>query len=106
MVKLDIDSLSPAEQAAVREFAKKIDITDSSQVMSYGANAQKNIADFSERALESVRTKDLGEVGDMLTGLVSQLKGLSENGGEPVKGIKKLFKLFTHSIASVSLLSR
>ena len=89
--RLDIESLAPAEQAAVREFAKKIDITDSALVLSYGANAQKNIAEFSERALESVRTKDLGEVGDMLAGLVSQLKGLSGEEAESAKGLKRLF---------------
>ena len=88
--KLDIDSLSPAEQAAVREFSKKIDITDSSQVMSYGSNAQKNIADFSAQALEAVRTKDLGEVGTMLTNLVGQLNGLNTEGLE-AKGLKKIF---------------
>jgi len=88
--KLDINSLSPAEQAAVREFSKKIDITDSSQVMAYGSNAQKNIADFSAQALEAVRTKDLGEVGTMLTNLVGQLNGLNTDGLE-AKGLKKIF---------------
>ena len=98
--KLDIDSLSPAEQAAVREFAKKIDITDSTQVLSYGSNAQKNIADFSAQALESVRTKDLGEVGDMLTGLVSQLQGLSAEPTE-AKGLKKIFGRAQRSISDL-----
>ncbi|MGM9614755.1 MAG: toxic anion resistance protein [Oscillospiraceae bacterium] len=88
--KLDINTLSPAEQAAVRDFAGRIDITDSSLVMSYGSNAQKNIAQFSEQALASVRTKDLGEVGNMLTNLVSELQGLNSDGVE-AKGIKKLF---------------
>jgi uncharacterized protein YaaN involved in tellurite resistance len=96
-VKLDIDTLSPAEQAAVREFAKKIDITDSTQVLSYGSNAQKNIADFSEQALNNVRTKDLGEVGDMLTGLVSQLQGLNGESTE-AKGIKKFFNKASKNI--------
>ena len=95
--KLDIDSLSPAEQAAVREFATKIDITDSSQVMSYGSNAQKNIADFSAQALEAVRTKDLGEVGTMLTNLVGQLNGLNTDGLE-AKGIKKIFTKAAKSV--------
>lgn len=88
--KLDINTLSPAEQAAVRDFAGRIDITDSALVMSYGSNAQKNIAQFSEQALASVRTKDLGEVGNMLTNLVSELQGLNSDGVE-AKGIKKLF---------------
>ena len=98
--KLDIDSLSPAEQAAVREFAKKIDVTDSSLVLSYGANAQKNIADFSAQALESVRTKDLGEVGDMLTNLVGQLQGLGTEGLD-AKGIKKIFNKAARNISEL-----
>ena len=98
--KLDIDSLSPAEQAAVREFAKQIDVTDSSQVLSYGSAAQKNISDFSAQALETVRTKDLGEVGDMLTGLVSQLQGLNVDAEQP-KGIKKFFTRASRSISEL-----
>ena len=54
--KLDIDRLSPEEQAAVREFAKQIDVTDTNLVLSYGAAAQKNIADFSQTALSKVQT--------------------------------------------------
>ncbi len=99
--KLDIDSLTPAEQAAVREFSKKIDITDSALVLSYGANAQKNIAEFSERALSTVRTKDLGEVGDMLTSLVAQLKGLSGPEADAAKGLKKLFNKANRSIVDI-----
>ena len=95
--KLDIDMLSPEEQAAVREFAKQIDITDSTQVLNYGSNAQKNIADFSSQALDKVRTKDLGEVGSMLSGLVSQLDGLNESPTE-AKGLKKLFRSTSRSI--------
>ena len=72
--KLDIDRLSPEEQAAVREFAKQIDVTDTNLVLSYGAAAQKNIADFSETALGSVRTKDMGEVGDMISSLVVEAR--------------------------------
>ena len=78
--KLDIDRLSPEEQAAVREFAKQIDVTDTNLVLSYGAAAQKNIADFSGAALGKVRTKDMGEVGDMLTSLVVELKDHSLTG--------------------------
>ena len=89
--KLDINTLSPAEQAAVREFAKKIDVTDSAQILAYGSAAQKNIADFSAQALEKVRTKDLGEAGDILTDLVSQLNGLTVDEEQP-KGLKGLFK--------------
>ena len=98
--KLDIDSLSPAEQAAVREFAKQIDITDSTQVLNYGSAAQKNIAEFSAQALDKVRTKDLGEVGNMLSDLVIQLNGLGAMEEQP-KGIKGLFKKASRSIADL-----
>lgn len=67
--------LSPEEQKMVDDFADKIDVTNTSMVMQYGAASQKKIADFSESALENVRTKDMGEVGDMITGLMTELKG-------------------------------
>ena len=98
--KLDIDTLAPAEQAAVREFAKKIDVTDSAQVLVYGSAAQKNIADFSAQALERVRTKDLGEAGDMLSDLVAQLNGLSVDEEQP-KGLKGLFKKASRNISDL-----
>ena len=77
-VKLDESMLSEAERKMVDDFAKKIDITDSNIVMQYGAAAQKNIAAFSENALNSVKTKDLGEVGKALSDLVVELKSLDE----------------------------
>ena len=95
--RLDIERLSPAEQAAVREFSKQIDVTDTNLVLTYGAAAQKNISEFSGQALGKVRTKDMGEVGDMLSGLVVELKGLNED--EKAKGIKGLFKKGEKSIA-------
>ena len=98
--KLDINSLAPAEQAAVREFSKKIDVTDSAQVLNYGSAAQKNIAEFSAQALEKVRTKDLGEAGDMLTDLVAELNGLDVSEEQP-KGLKGLFKKATRSISDL-----
>ncbi len=73
-VNLDEQLLSDAEKKVVNDFAKKIDIRDSSQVLQYGAAAQKNVADFSSSALSKVSTKDLGEVGDTLSSLVVQLK--------------------------------
>ena len=88
-VKLDESQLSEAERKMVDEFSQKIDITDSTVVLQYGAAAQKNIAGFSERALNSVRTKDLGEVGEALSGLVVELKDF----GEPEKkGIMGFFQ--------------
>jgi uncharacterized protein YaaN involved in tellurite resistance len=95
--KLDIERLSPAEQAAVREFSKQIDVTDTNLVLSYGSAAQKNISDFSGQALNKVRTKDMGEVGNMLSNLVVELKGLNEE--EKAKGIKGLFKKAEKNLA-------
>ncbi len=83
--------LSAEEQKAVDAFAEKIDITNSQQVLQYGASSQKKIGDFSEAALGKVRTKDLGEVGDMITGLVTELKNFDAN-EEQQKGILGFFK--------------
>ena len=66
-VKLDESMLSEAEKKMVEEFSQKIDVTDSNLVLNYGAAAQKNIAAFSESALNNVKTKDLGEVGEALS---------------------------------------
>ena len=99
-VKLELESLSPAEQAAVQEFAGKIDVLNTEQIMNYGSAAQKNISEFSDAALASVRTKDLGEVGNMLGDLVVELKGLNFD-GEEKKGLRGLFKKSTHNIASL-----
>ena len=76
--------LSTEEQQAVDAFAKQIDITNANQVLMYGANAQKNIASFSENALNNVRNKDLGEVGEALSGLVVELKSLDFDGEEEI----------------------
>lgn len=96
--KLDISSLSPAEQAAVRDFSEKIDIKNTDQVMNYGSAAQKNISEFSDAALSSVKTKDLGECGDMLSELVVDLKGLNFD-EEEKKGFLGLFKKASQTIA-------
>lgn len=84
------DMLSEEEKKVVEDFAKKIDITDTNVVLQYGAAAQKNVAAFSESALNSVRTKDLGEVGDALSNLVVELRGVNQE--EEKKGIFGLFK--------------
>ena len=89
-VEINDDMLSDAEKKAVEEFAKKIDIMDSNMVLQYGAAAQKNVASFSENALASVRSKDLGEIGESLSSLVVELKGFGEE--EEKKGLKGLFK--------------
>lgn len=72
------DSLSAEELAAVDSFAKEIDVTDSAVVMQYGSAAQQKVSNFSETALSNVRTKDMGEVGEMMTDLIGQLKGFNE----------------------------
>ena len=81
--------LTPEELRQVEEFAKKIDVTNSKAVMTYGVGTQKKMADFSEKTLESVKTKDMGEVGDMVSGLVTQLKNFDVDENE--KGIKGFF---------------
>ena len=98
--KPELSKLSPAEQAAVKEFAEKIDILNTEQVMNYGSAAQKNITEFSDAALNSVRTKDLGEVGDMLSNLVIELKGLNFD-PEEKKGFLGLFKKTSQNIAAL-----
>ena len=98
--KLELESLTPAEQAAVKEFSEKIDVMNTEQIMNYGSAAQKNISEFSDAALATVRTKDLGEVGNMLGDLVVELKGLNFD-AEEKKGIRGLFKKSTQSIASL-----
>ena len=77
-VKLDESMLSEAERKMVDEFSQKIDVTDSNLVLQYGAAAQKNIAAFSESALNNVKTKDLGEVGEALSSLVVELKNFGQ----------------------------
>ena len=96
----ELEKLSPAEQAAVKEFSKKIDILNTEQVLNYGSNAQKNISEFSDSALNAVRTKDLGEVGTMLSDLVVELKGMNFD-PEQKKGLFGLFNKAKQDIASV-----
>ena len=86
-----MENLSETERKAVEDFAKKINIEDTNTVLQYGAGAQKNISEFSGAALNTVRTKDMGEVGDMLTGLVVQLKTINFDQDEK-KGLKGLFR--------------
>ena len=90
-VEMDERLLTEEEKRAVEEFSKKIDIGDSNLVLQYGAAAQKNIASFSENALSSDRTKDLGEIGKSLSELVVELKGFGQD-EEEKKGLFGLFK--------------
>ena len=70
--------LSPAEEKMVADFAAKIDIENTNQILQYGAGTQKKMADFSDTALQNVRTQDLGEVGDLLVNVMGELKGLDQ----------------------------
>lgn len=74
VAELGDDLLDEAERAQVDAFAKQIDVSDAAQVLAYGSGAQKKMADFSETALEKVRTQDLGEVGDLIAGVVGELR--------------------------------
>ena len=83
-------NLSPEELKQVEDFSKKIDITNAKAVMSFGAGTQKKMADFSEKAMGNVKTKDMGEVGNMITGLVTELKSFEIDNEE--KGLSAFFK--------------
>lgn len=67
--------LSPEEQKMVQDFAEKIDLTNSQMILQYGAASQKKLSDFSDSALSRVRTKDMGETGELITQLIGELKG-------------------------------
>lgn len=94
-------NLSEEEQKMVEDFAEKIDLNDSAIVLQYGSAAQKRIADFSDNALEGVRTKDLGEVGNMITDLVAELKGF--NAEPEKKGFFSIFKKAGSEIAKLKV---
>ncbi len=89
-VEMDDKLLTDAEKQAVEEFSRKIDIRDTNMILQYGAAAQKSVAGFSENALNSVRNKDLGEIGKDLSQLVVELKGFGQD--EEKKGLAGLFK--------------
>ncbi len=98
-VNLEKDRLSPEEQKMVDDFADKIDIRNSNIVLQFGSATQKKIADFSESALQNVKTKDLGEVGDLLSGLVTELKNFQIE--EEQKGFLGFFKKTANKISNV-----
>lgn len=95
---LDDSVLTEEERRMVNTFAEQIDLTNSAMVLQYGAGTQKKMADFSESALENVRSKDLGEVGDLLTGVVTELKSFDE---EEEKGLFGIFKKASNKIESM-----
>ncbi len=96
---LDDSMLTEEERRMVDSFAEQIDLTDSSLVLQYGAGTQKKMADFSESALENVKSKDLGEVGDLLSGVVTELKSFDE---EEEKGFLGIFKKASNKIESMT----
>lgn len=98
--KLELNKFSEQEQAAIKQFSSTIDVTNSEQIMNYGAAAQKNISEFSGAALSTVRTKDLGEMGDTLSDLVVQLKSM-DFGEKEQKGFLGLFKKAKNNIESL-----
>ncbi|AOZ97702.1 toxic anion resistance protein [Butyrivibrio hungatei] len=91
--------LSEEELKQVEEFSKQIDITNSTGIMNYGVGTQKKLADFSEKAIDNVKTKDMGEVGDMITDLVTQLKNFEID--EDEKGLRALFKKGANKLESL-----
>ena len=92
--------LTPQEQKMVDDFAAQIDITNTQMVMQYGAGSQKKIADFSESALNNVRTKDMGEIGQMLADVVTELKDFGE---EEEKGFLGFFKKGSNKLESLKI---
>ena len=89
-------TLTPEEKKMVADFAAKIDITDPNIVLQYGAGSQQKIANFSDSALQNVKTKDLGEVGDMITSLVGELRDFEDD--ESTKGFLGFFKKQTNKL--------
>ena len=88
---LDESAFTESERQMIDDFSKSIDITDSATILGYGAPAQKKISDFSDSALDGVRTKDFGEVGQRLTGLIDQLRDMNED-AEDDGGFLGLFR--------------
>lgn len=91
--------LTPEEQKMVDNFANQIDLNNSQMVLQYGAGSQKKIADFSEGALNNVRTKDMGEIGQMLTSVVAELKSFEDE--EEEKGFMGLFKKSANKLSNM-----
>ena len=98
---IDDPELTEEEKKMVMDFASQIDIENSQAVLQYGAGSQKKIADFSESALSRVRTKDLGEVGQILSSVVTELRSLEE--GEEEKGLFGIFKKTGNKIANLKV---
>ena len=98
-VEMDDKLLTEEEKQAVEAFSHKIDIRDTNQVLQYGAAAQKSVASFSENALNNVRSKDMGEIGEDLSRLVVELKGFGEE--DEKKGLFGLFKKASNKLETM-----
>ncbi|MDW8803066.1 toxic anion resistance protein [Clostridium sp. A1-XYC3] len=96
---LDDSYLTEEEKKMVDEFVNKIDITSSNSILQYGVGAQKKIADFSETALNNVRTKELGEIGDILSNVVVELKNF--DAGDEKKGFLGFFKKTSQKLSNM-----
>ena len=97
--QLDESILTEEERRMVDDFSRQIDLHDSNGILQYGVGTQKKMADFSENALKTVQTKDLGEVGDMITGLVTELKNFDTE--EEERGFLGLFKKTGNKITAL-----
>ncbi len=98
-VKVEDTPLTPEEQKMVDDFAEKIDITNSQMVLQYGAASQKKLSDFSDTALSKVKTKDMGETGQLITDLIGELQGF--DAAEESKGFFGFFKRQQANIANL-----
>lgn len=96
--EFDDSVLTAEERQIVAQFAQQIDLTNSQMILQYGAGTQKKMADFSEKALDNVRTKDLGEIGGLLTDVVKELK---EFGEEEEKGFLGIFKKQANKLSNM-----
>ena len=99
---LDESQFTEAERRAINDFAKQIDITNSAVILGYGSVAQKKISDFSDTALGSVKNKDFGEVGTMITGLITNLQSMNED-AEEKGGFFGVFKNTKRKIENLKL---
>lgn len=99
LVSVEDTKLSEEERKMVEEFAQKIDVMETNTILQYGSAAQTKVADFSETALKNVKTKDLGDIGDMMTELIGELKGFEIE--EKESGIMSFFKKGANKVTNM-----
>lgn len=98
-IQIEETPLSPEEQKMIADFAEKIDVTNSQMVLQYGAASQKKLSEFSDNALARVRTKDMGETGELITSLIGELQGFDAE--EEQKGFFGFFKKQQNNIENL-----